>query len=102
MRNRQHLKAIVWPRPPTKEVPHHRYVIVGMLVTEKPIPSLEGINKNGIREFLVDGPVFGMIDLLDLMRKGTPDIQHGEAGNWLCSLNDVKIFEDLCRVLTLE
>lgn len=94
MANRQHLKAIVWPRPPTKEIPQHRYVIVGILVTEEPIQSLEGKNKHGIQEFLVDGQVFGIADLLDLVRKGTPNANHGEAGNWLCAMDEVGILED--------
>jgi hypothetical protein len=94
MGDRQHLKAIVWPRPPTKDVPHHRYVIVGILVTEQPIRSLEGKNKHGIEEFLVDGQVFGMADLLDFARKGTPNANHGEAGNWLCALDEVEILEE--------
>lgn len=95
MSDRQHLKAVVWPQPPTKEIPQYRYVIVGMLVTEEPILSLEGKNRNGISEFLIDGQVFGIADLLDFAHKGTPDIQHGEAGNWLCALDEVHIWEDL-------
>lgn len=95
MDERQYLKAIVWPRPPTEKIPHHRYVIVGMLVTNKPIQSLEGLNRNGISEFLIDGPVYGIADLLDCAHKGTPDVQQGEAGNWLVALDDVHIWEDL-------
>jgi len=94
MKDRQHLKAVIWPRPPTKEIPQYRYVIVGILVTEKPIQSLEGKNKHGIEEFLLDGQVFGIADLLDFVHKGTPDIQHGEASNWLCALDEVNILED--------
>ena len=94
MENRQHLKAVVWPRPPTKEIPQYRYVIVGILVTDKPIRSLEGKNKRGIEEFLVDGQVFGIADLLDFVHKGTPNINHGDASNWLCNLSDARILED--------
>jgi hypothetical protein len=94
MGDRQHLKAVVWPRPPTKEIPQYRYAIVGMLVTEKPIQSLEGKNKHGIQEFLLDGQVFGIADLLDFVHKGTPNINYGDASNWLCSLDIASILED--------
>jgi hypothetical protein len=94
MKDRQHLKAIVWPRSATKEIPQYRYVIVGILVTESPIESLEGKNKHGIQEFLLDGQVFGMADLLDYVHKGTPNVNHGEASNWLCGLSDAGILED--------
>lgn len=94
MKDRQYLKAIVWPRHPTKEIPQYRYVIVGMLVTEKPIQSLEEKNKHGIQEFLLDGQVFGIADLLDFVHKGTPNINHGDASNWLCGLSDARILED--------
>ncbi len=90
----EHMKAIVWPRPPTESIPQYRYVIVGMLVTKKPIESLEGKNKRGISEFLLNGTTYGMADLIDLIHKGTPNQIHGEAGDWLVSLSDVEIYED--------
>lgn len=94
MFNRQHLKAIVWPRPPTESITQYRYVIIGMLVADEPIQSLEGKNKSGISEFLLNGTTYGMAELLDLVHKGTPNQVHGEAGNWLVSLADVEIYED--------
>lgn len=94
MNDRQHLKAIVWPRPPTDEFPIYRYAIVGMLVTGKPIASLEGKNRNGVSEFLIDGQVFGIADLLDFAHKGTSDVNHGDASNWLCALAEAEILED--------
>jgi len=55
---KEYFRGVVWPREP-KTACHsnekvHRYIIVGMLVTDEPIVELEG------NQFIVDGNVLPM------------------------------------------
>jgi len=57
---REHIKAIVWPRSPQKgpEGPVYRYVVVGMVVSDQPIPEFEGRN-----QILLDGSTRVLLEL---------------------------------------
>lgn len=80
--DRNHFKGVVWPRPPTDKNPHHRYVVIGMLITEKPIPELEGVN-----EAVLDGFFPGIEDALGVIPKREPNLPTGDASNVMCSLD---------------
>lgn len=84
--NNQHFKAVVWPRESvvTKDLKFHRYVIVGMLITENPIPELEGKN-----EVLLDGQTFGLADTLATIPQREPNHRVGDATDALLNLNDL-------------
>ena len=82
--DREYFKGVVWPR---NDGPLHRYVIVGMLVSEKPIPEFEGKN-----EILIDGPSFGASDLLLSIRHRESNFG-GDAVNVLLSLKEMN-YED--------
>jgi hypothetical protein len=55
-----------------------------MLVTDRPIESLDGLN-----EIVVDGSSLGLSDLLDVLRKKKPKRNLGEAGDCLVSLGNI-------------
>lgn len=82
--DREYFKGIVWPR---NDGPLHRYVVVGMIVSEKPIPEFEGKN-----EVLIDGPGYGMSNLMSSIRHRESNFG-GDAVNVLLSLKDMN-FED--------
>ncbi len=48
---REHFRGVIWPRP--KADGKHRYVVVGMLVTDEPIAAFEGKN-----DVVLDGGAF--------------------------------------------
>lgn len=81
-----HMRAVIWPRGKDDEAlanpNHRRYAIVGVLVTDKPIPQLEGVN-----ETMIDGFVPGLDDVLGLVHRREPKIHVGDATNVLLQLD---------------
>ena len=91
---REHFKGILWPRSPiaakvrtgkkntTQLV--HRYVVIGMLVTDKSILQFEGKN-----ELVLDGPLSGLARVLTGIKTRKPKFRTGDATCVLLSLNDL-------------
>jgi len=84
-RAKEHLRAVVWPREPRNGI--YRYVIVGMLVTDRPIEGLEGFN-----ETILDDRAAGMSAVLAGMPKRENDRGWpiGDASEFLVSLEELK------------
>ena len=82
----EHLRAVIWPRGPIKEgkKTNYRYVVIGMLVTDEPIETLEGKN-----EVVVDGNPWTLSDTLGGMKQFKPARPLGDATAVLCSLEDI-------------
>lgn len=76
---KEYLRGVIWPREPADG--KYRYVVVAMLVTDKPLEGIEGKN-----ELVVDGQVFGLSDILESVRKRKPNIQLGDATDVLLNL----------------
>jgi len=80
---KEHLKLVVWPRPPTDENPHYRYVLVGMLIMDKPLEIADGKN-----DVILEG-YGGISQNLEAMSSRQPDRVLGEATSVLLSLGDL-------------
>lgn len=75
-----HFRGVVWNR--TDGNPNlYRYVIVGMLVTDKP---LENIKEN---EVILDGSTFGLSDIIDMISQKPAKLVLGTADDVLTSLD---------------
>lgn len=87
---KEHFKGVIWPRTPflgkTKqgEKTIHRYIIVGMLVTDEPIDKFEGKN-----ELFCDGATQGMAIPFETVRKRKPKYTVGNATSVLLNLNSL-------------
>ena len=78
---KEHLKTVVWPLGESKG--NHRYVIVGMLVTDEPISEFEGKN-----DIVIDSDVI-MADRLAELPNRQPNMLPGDAVNVLLSLEEL-------------
>lgn len=84
---REHFRGVIWPRDPMDG--KHRYVIVGMLVTDEPLDTIDGVQPNGISELFVDGNCSGVSYVLEVMKKYKSRRPLGDAVNVLLSLEDL-------------
>jgi len=86
---REYFKGVVWPRgAPLREEgkpPNYRYVVVGMIVSDQPIPELEAIDHKTV----LDGPVHGVLDLLSFVRQREAKLNLGDAVSVLLELEDL-------------
>ena len=85
---REYFKGCIWHREPLTgpgKPTNYRYVIAGMLVSEKPIPELEDTGARTI----FDGPIFGIGDLLACIPKRDANFNPGDADSVLTSLEDL-------------
>lgn len=73
----QHFRGVVWPREPQDG--KYRYVVVGMLVTDKPIPELEA------NQIVLDGHAAGMAEAVGAIMQKPSDFR-GDANSVLHSL----------------
>lgn len=84
----EYLRAVIWPRQ--KEKPdkknRYKYVIIGMLVTDEPIESLEKLDKY---ETVIDSRMYGLSMLLDMAQKRDPKIKIGTADDILVQLGEI-------------
>lgn len=89
--HREHLKAVVWPRGPVDKAGGkvYRYVVIGVVVSDKPIESLEGKNTHGLSEYVVDEDCSGLAGLLGSMATREPNLRLGDAVDVLSSLADI-------------
>lgn len=83
---RAEIKAVVWPRDPkdVKKDKVHRYVIIGMILSDVPIDGLEGEN-----EVVIEGNCDGMIEILREIKKRKANRVIGDAVDAMLSLGDV-------------
>lgn len=86
MLRKTHFRGVVWPRGADKQdkegKPVYRYAIVGVLVTDKPIEALVGVN-----ELLIDGEAHDLVMLLESAQYRKPKMLTGDASNVLLSLD---------------
>lgn len=86
-------KGVVWCHGPTttetgEEV--HRYVVVGVLITNKPIDSLEaGEGRDIESEAILCGPCDGLADALAHIEQGEADVRMGDASMVLLQLGRI-------------
>jgi hypothetical protein len=83
----EYARLVVWPREAKtgkNGKPIYRYPVVGMIVTDKPIQSLEGKN-----EVLIDGQVFGMAAALDAANQRQPKLRLSTADGVLTGLDEI-------------
>jgi hypothetical protein len=89
---KEYFRGVIWPRKPTKNqtTSNYRYIIVGMVVTDKPIEEFNG------NEFLLDGPVhgFGITNSLKGVEQKQPAFKIGTADQVLLML-DCIVKEDV-------
>jgi hypothetical protein len=82
---REHFRGVVWPREAVKG--QYRYVVIGMLVTDEPIPELEA------DQIVLDGNAAGMKDSLAVIRQVPSDFR-GDANAVLHALSERLVKEE--------
>lgn len=89
---KEHFRGVIWPRGETPQPeplkPVYRYIVVGMLITDKPVEGLEGKN-----ELVVDGSAEGLAQILQQLPVKQPRNRLGDATDVLLQL-DTMIDED--------
>jgi len=91
---KEHIKLAVWPRGPSEgpEGKIYRYIVLGMIVTDEPLPNLEALlAAPSISETVLDySPVVPMLGyLLDSAPQRPPRRTMGDASNVLLSLKEI-------------
>lgn len=82
MKEYEHLKAVIWNRDKVEGL--HRYVIVGMIVTDHEIENLEN------NEVVIDGQTFGLLRVaLQDQNTRQSKVRVGDASDALLRLNEV-------------
>ncbi len=89
---REFFRGVIWPmgkitKKKTKKKPekvNYRYVIIGMLVTDKPLEGVEGIN-----QIVLNGTSAGLSDSLLSMKLNVCNAPLGDATNVLLSLDSL-------------
>ena len=89
---KQHFKGVIWPHGPVKgkivgqkkKQNIYRYVVVGMIVTDKPVIEFEGEN-----ELFFDGPSNDLIQPFTKIKTRKMRIEPGNANAVLTSLDDL-------------
>lgn len=83
---KQHFKGVIWPRGEFKTGKRkvYRYPIVGMLVTDQPIPEFEGKN-----EIVLDGASSEVALALANIKGRDPKYRTGDATNVMLHLNEL-------------
>ena len=82
---KEHFRGVIWPKQKTNEVPKdglYRYVVVGMLVTDKPMGSFD------VNEVVVDGNTYGLVDILECVHKLD---ERTRQNLWFSDANDVLV-----------
>lgn len=97
--NREHLRAIIWPRQSAQfehrtdrqGKPIYRYVIAGMIITDTPIPNIEGArDEGGVSEVVVSSDTFGALgNILQGMKHRKLKWPVGTAESFLMSMDDI-------------
>lgn len=103
---KQHFRGIIWPRglfelpeklrhqygvrkynklkKETEKTTQYRYIVVGLLVTDKPLEGLEGKN-----EILLDGHAAGIAEALETITQKKLATRVGDANDVLLRLQDL-------------
>lgn len=82
---KSHWKTVVWPKgklEQDKKPDVYRYILIGMLITEKPIEALEGLN-----ERVVEGDGTEVILALESNKKRKPNVRLGDATDVLLNFD---------------
>ncbi len=84
---REHLRAVVWPKGPLTKgsKTNYRYVVIGMLVTDRPLEGFEGQN-----EVVLDSATSIAEALTAMPRKRNVGPVFGDAVDVLLGLNRLK------------
>lgn len=85
---KQHFKAIIWPKEPkvnkNNNIKCYRYIIVGMIVTDKPLEKFEGKN-----EIFLDGESSQLAEAFQTINNREPKMKVGDATDVILSLNEL-------------
>lgn len=84
---REHLRGVIWQRDNPKKG-CYAYAIVGVLVTDEPLDTIEGCN-----EVFIDGNSGGISYVLEAMKKYVSTRPISDASDVLCSLKDLELKE---------
>lgn len=91
-------KGVVWnhgPREVNGEM-LHRYVVVGAIVTNKPIAELERDPSRDVpSETILCGECPGLLEALASVQRGQVDRRFGDAGDVLLRLGEIRPLEDV-------
>lgn len=74
-------RGVIWPRKSKDKL--YRYVIIGMIVTEKPISNLD---KN---QYIFNGNAFGLSDIIEHVAYVEDNRPLGDASDVLLRLDDL-------------
>lgn len=77
---REFFRGIIWPRTDKTKPNIYRYVVVGMLVSDKPITEFSG------SQYILNGNAFGLSDTLAGIKAVKTDVGLGTADNVLTNL----------------
>jgi hypothetical protein len=83
----QYFKGIIWPRGPAPTPVGgklYRYTVIGMVITDKPLPDLEGKN-----EVLLEGHAAGIAEAIDSIPQRDPAYRVGTADSILLNLKNL-------------
>lgn len=78
---KQHFRGVVWPHNDKKGI--YRYVVIGMVVTDKPLERLSG------NQIVLDGHSAGMAEALQAIQQKEAKIKVGDATDVLLNLSDL-------------
>jgi len=80
---KEHFKGVVWPRQ-NLDTPCdvYKYVIIGMLVTDKPLPLADN-------QVILDGYGAGMAEVIQSIRQSDQSINFSDATNVLLRLKEI-------------
>lgn len=76
---KQHFRGTIWPHP-LEDKGIYRYVVVGMIVTDKPLEGLSG------NQIVLDGHAAGMAEALETITQKEANIVVGDATDVLLNL----------------
>ena len=84
---KEYIRAVIWPRSNVQG--RYRYVITGVLVTDKPLFEGRDVNSRGVHEILVDGGCAGLARSLEAVRSRETKIIVGDATDVLLNLDEI-------------
>lgn len=96
---KEHFRGVVWPKPLDPVSGLHRYLVVGLLVTNQSLPEIDtGEQRSGVPSTAyLDGAASGMSDALNSIKQPKLDDEYwhllrGDATQVLLNLRDFPTF----------